>query len=675
MIKDIRKITIILTILIEIALVGCGKRQVRIEIRHLNSLPSVGTRELVAGVAVADITPAPNMPLAGYSMNANVGTGFRTRLYARVIYLRSKDESPVAIVQCDLLSGSLLLHHRVLELIAPETDIDSAGLMIVGTHTHSGPGNYFESNFYNRYASCKNGFDQNFFDFLSGRIAGAVIKAYKTQRPARIATGKTEIWNMTRNRSIKAYRANKNEKDAEVYRAVNPYLHMVRIDCADINGRYRPAGAFSSFSIHGTVVPSSNDFYNGDVFAYIEREFEWSVKKRYNADWDIVYAIANGTHADNSPNYSPGMQGFSEAGRIGREIGRKAFELFVSLENKLAADNIIRSAAREIDVYKDRAINGITLCDRPVVGTTLTAGAEDGPTPVLQSLPPFKEGSRRWFFTGGCQGHKRYLLGPVQYLILPKEDFPHYMYLQVVRINSLMLFALPFEVTMEAGRRVALSGMSKQDKRVTDYAVLSCANGYFGYVTTPEEYSAQHYEGGHTLYGPNTEPFIQEHIKEIGAMLADKKSNGITPDKWIFYLKSSRFYPGKLTPAGERKVFRQPEYVYKQKDNEPYLEFSWYDVPPSEIDFHEPLIYVDVSIDKTGWKRLIDEKGVIDDSGCDISIKFMDKISGKNMGLYEARWYNPLLLKGFYYRFAVAARGAYQTYYSEPFSLAGEKVP
>ena len=30
-------------------------------------------------------------------------------------------------------------------------------------------------------------------------------------------------------------------------------------------------------------------------------------------------------------------------------------------------------------------------------------------------------------------------------------------------------------------------------------------------VTTEEEYARQHYEGGHTLYGPNTNAFIAEH--------------------------------------------------------------------------------------------------------------------------------------------------------------------
>jgi len=76
------------------------------------------------------------------------------------------------------------------------------GLMIAGTHTHSGPGNYFENNFYNDHASNAAGFDSGYFDYLSGQIAEAIIRACADRKPARIATGKVHIRHMTRNRSI-----------------------------------------------------------------------------------------------------------------------------------------------------------------------------------------------------------------------------------------------------------------------------------------------------------------------------------------------------------------------------------------------------------------------------------------------------------------------------------------
>ena len=36
---------------------------------------------------------------------------------------------------------------------------------------------------------------------------------------------------------------------------------------------------------------------------------------------------------------------------------------------------------------------------------------------------------------------------------------------------------------------------------VTEPVVVGLANNYMGYLTTPEEYEMQHYEGGHTVYG------------------------------------------------------------------------------------------------------------------------------------------------------------------------------
>ncbi len=66
---------------------------------------------LLAGAYKIDITPPPGMPLAGYSSNAHFAQGFRTRLYARVIYLKSGNNA-IALVQCDLLSGSCLVQKK-----------------------------------------------------------------------------------------------------------------------------------------------------------------------------------------------------------------------------------------------------------------------------------------------------------------------------------------------------------------------------------------------------------------------------------------------------------------------------------------------------------------------------------------------------------------------------------
>ena len=402
---------------------GCAS--VQMEISKQKPLPDVKNTTLLAGAAKADITAPPGMPMGGYSMWGSYGQGFRTRLYARVLYLKPKSGRSIALVQCDFLTGSLLLNHRVAELIAKETDIGIDGLLIAGTHTHSAPNNYADNNFYNDNTSNARGFDPDYFNYLSTQIADAIISAYKEKMPAKIATGKTQILNMTRNRSIDSYHANKTiskENPPDIYEAVNPDMYMIRVDGLDKNGQYRPLAALSTFSIHATAVSSKNNFYNGDVFAYIEREVEYGIKDKYKTPWEPIHAAFNGTHADTSPNYS--KQGFSEARRIGTFIGKKAWKLFRSMDGKLKNNATIRFAAREIDVFSEPCIDETCLCERPVVGSALAAGADDGPSPIIKNLPWLRQGSPRWFFTKSCQGHKRTLGGPFQYSCHSQEGFP-----------------------------------------------------------------------------------------------------------------------------------------------------------------------------------------------------------------------------------------------------------
>jgi neutral ceramidase len=73
----------------------------------------------------------------------------------------------------------------------------------------------------------------------------------------------------------------------------------------------------------------------------------------------------------------------------------------------------------------------------------------------------------------------------------------------VVQIGDLVAAAVPLELTTEVGFRIrdAMLRRSLEEglgARAT--AVVGLANGYMQYVATREEYQAQHYEGGSTLY-------------------------------------------------------------------------------------------------------------------------------------------------------------------------------
>ncbi|MFW5861650.1 MAG: neutral/alkaline non-lysosomal ceramidase N-terminal domain-containing protein [Spirochaetota bacterium] len=641
-------------------LAACGSaRQVTVRVERKEPLKSEKNSSLLAGTAKTDITPPPGMPLAGYSSLGNRAAGFRHRLYARAIYLRGPGQEGVAVVQCDLLFGSRMLHHRVAELIAEDTDVDLTRLMIAGTHTHSGPGNYYASKFYNRFASCGSGFDPEFFDFLSRRMAQAVIQAYQGRKPAKMATGSVDIKGVSWNRSMPAYRKNFEEDDRQKISAedaVNTTMHMVRIDCITPDGTYKPAGTLCSFSLHCTIIPPENRLYSGDVFGWAERQVEWSMSKTFGTK-DPVCALVNATHADNSPLYNRKQRGFSEAKRLGVLIGTRAFALFERLGDSMTGDVKIRATAQEVDVYRDGGIEGITLCRRPVVGSSLTVGStEDGATPVLKWLPLFREGwgSARWIFTGGCQGHKRYAGGPMQSLVVPRDDFPHVMFFQVMQLDSLYLLPMPFEVTCEAGRHIQKRCATVTNKSDAAFAVISCANGMFGYATTPGEYSAQHYEGGHTLYGPQTVPFLAAYAEKTLTSLDDEIIK--MPRGWEFVQQEASFWPEPVTSRGDRKEQIPPRIVHLKDNRGDMVEFTWLDTAPANIRFHQPLVRVETSSDGVNWTTLEQQGVPVNDDCGDISVECLDDEMDKGMALYKTVWHNPQFTAGHMYRFVILPR-------------------
>jgi len=653
---------------------GCSST-IHLQAKQVSPLPPGRNTTLVAGVGRADITPRPGMPTTGYATNGNSGQGFRTRLYARVIYLKSPGNRPVALVQCDLLSGSELVHRRLAELVAATTDLDPGGIVMSGTHTHTGPGNLLGSNFYVMHAGNAGGLDPAFLDFVTGQIANAIIDAYNDRRPAKIAAGSAEVYGFTRNRSITAYRANKNadpEKAGDIRRAVNPAMHVVRVDCLDgKTGAYRPVAALTSFSIHGTSVPSRNTLYSADVYAYMERELEWEIARRHGGA-RFVHAVVNGTHADNAPDCAgDGCRGYRDARRLGLGLGEKAVALFDSLEPKLRAGVEVRSALREVDHYEAGAIDGIAVCDPPRVGNPLLAGAGDGgPTPVLSAMPFFREGSRRWVFTGGCQGNKRIALWPLQSLILPRGEFPHAITYQAVQLGDVVLLPLPYEVTMEAGRRIAeaaeTSARAGGMGAGTKFVVVSVSNGYTGYCTTPEEYGEQRYEGGHTLYGPNTQPFVAAQAARLAGDLARTGEVRDAPGERTFILTKKTFYRDYDAPKGPRAAVAEPAPC-RDEGGEECRAFRWADVPPSLIDLHRRLVSIEYSENGTTWLPLA-VKGIrVDDDGYDLSVAFTGEITDADLAIYETRWYNPETIDGRWYRFRIEPRQGQGALFSKAF--------
>jgi neutral ceramidase len=379
-------------------------------------------------------------------------------------------------------------------------------------------------------------------------------------------------------------------------------------------------------------------------------------------------------HGDSTFGHLP--VNWKEAKQVGKGIGGEAIGLFEALGERLTADMVVSSAAREINIREHNAVEDVVLCTSAVVGNPLAAGAYERRTPWLAAVPFLRGGNalaRRGVFTDGCQGNKRHLLFSfLQPLFEPKDSFPNTAMFQLIRVNDTVILPIPFEVTVESRRRIA--GRVKREfveageNGIHHVAVASVSNGYFGYTTTPEEYSRQYYEGGHTLYGRRSTPYL---TAQLGVLTRDFLAKGDVQElrpAWRYRLKVTNFYPEPRPSNGRREAVAQPMPVRAETANEEdFIAFRWRDVGPGQMDLHQPLSRVEVK-NQERWETLWVNGEPIHDDGYDLEVRYLAE-RDDGMGKYEVRWYNPIL--GGPYRFVIEPRHGHPPLISQPFNSKG----
>ena len=636
-----------------------------------SDLPDVGG--LLAGASEVDITPPPGMPKAGFSKNAHDGNGFRNRLRARVLHLRAGRTS-LAIVQLDLLSGSALLQHLVAQAVAPSTDVRLPGLLVGATHTHAGPGQFDASQFYNRFASNRPGFDPAWTQFLVNRIAGAVIDAFNTRVPASVGVARTEVWGLTRNRSLDPYSRNQTVTDKRLdpqrkFAAVNPWLHMVRVDARANDGGLRPLAAMTVFSVHGTGISHHCHEYHADLWAYLNDELSRRVERSTGCH-PVIGAI-EGTHADCAPAIRFGRAGFIEAERVGRGIGAEAAGLYDRMEGKLSDQVQLAAGIRELDLDNGGDVIGNHRLAPPLLGASQVAGAKENTTPALHLIPPFRAGYPKPFSKRRPHGAK-WVLGSrrLQPLILPTPDFPRVLTIQVLRIGETTIVGAPFEITVEAGRRIAETvdrggaGGGGAVGGGGNTIVSSVANGYCGYCTTAEEYGRQYYEGGHNLHGPTTQSWLAAQAARLADEVAAVGTGYVAHllPKRRFSLSVRHYLP---VPGAEaltsRQVLAPAEFHDGTKEDPGRWEFRFLDAPPGDLCWHDPLVRVEREDARLGWTIVEDDQGV------NLGVVHQGKSKTNDGHAYAARWFNPWLGAGRRHRVVVLANRGRTELASDPF--------
>jgi neutral ceramidase len=243
-----------------------------------------------------------------------------------------------------------------------------------------------------------------------------------------------------------------------------------------------------------------------------------------------------------------------------------------------------------------------------VLGAAFAAGTKEGPG--AKFCNEGVDGNRLLFACcrvayrirpglGDAQSPKA-LLVPVGALGWTADRLP----IQLVRIGSLVLIALAQEVTIVAGLRLRRAVAELLDLPLDNVLVQGYANDYAGYLTTPEEYDAQRYEGGHTMFGRWQLPAYLQEVVRVATDLRDNRptARGQSPDDRP--PKPTRSQGKRMTPPPCRctGVVRQPADAYAAGDVV-HVEFTVTD-PRARL---LPSYFVVERRDGSEWHRSADD--------------------------------------------------------------------
>ncbi|HEY1828284.1 MAG TPA: neutral/alkaline ceramidase [Acidimicrobiales bacterium] len=490
------------------------------------------------GRGLSDITgEAAECGMLGYGRADQQTRGIHTRLRTRAFVVADGEEgSRVLLIINDLPLVFDSLHQAVLaRLGALFGDLYTASnTMITATHTHCGPGGYSHHLLYN---SNTKGFRPKTFAALVDGMVEAAEQAHRDVGSAELYLAHGELRDASVNRSRVSFDRNPAEERAYFPDAIDPQTTLLRIDRGG-----RTVGAINWFPTHNTSMTNRNRLISADNKGYAGYHWERIVHGHDyltdSADPSFVGAFAQTNAGDMSPNLNlhPGSGPTEDEFENARLIGLRQFTAASTLAE--AGGQQMRGPVDHRVVFLEMAgvdvepsFSGDGAGHRtsgPAGGSASFAGAwADGP-----AFPGFREGRNPFFDWPSkiayllskklrdSQAPKGILLpGGALNRLLPvvAQRVP----VQLLRIGPLYLIGIPGEVTIVAGLRLRRAVAAIVGADVADVLVAGYSNGYIHYVTTPEEYGEQQYEGASTLFGRWELPALVQTAAALATALRD----------------------------------------------------------------------------------------------------------------------------------------------------------
>ncbi|MPY88805.1 MAG: hypothetical protein GEU99_12855 [Luteitalea sp.] len=447
-----------------------------------------------AGAATSNITPKLGLSISG-SMQDKKVEHIHDELHARALVL-DDGATRLAIVVVDSCMIPRQVYDAAKRLVHAHTGLPVQNVLMSATHTHSAPaaGSVFQSDP-----------DQEYLELLTVRIADAVRQAINNLEPAEIGWGVGGVPDQVFNRRWKMrpgsippnpfgdvddVQMNPPAASPDLVEPAGPTdPELSIISARALDGR--PIALFANYSLHyvGGIGPGHA---SADYFGAFARRIEELLRSRSPKrsegesqanDPPFVAALSNGTSGNiNNINFreaQKSMPPYVQMHRVAHDVAAEALRVYETLQHK----------------------PGVALDART---TELTLGVR---------LPSAKDLDRARRIVSRAKGPNmdtREEIYARETLFLSEYPKSVSFILQALRIGDLVIAAIPCEVFVEIGLEL------KEQSPFKHTFTVSLANGYNGYLPTPEHHKLGGYE---TWRARSSYLEVEASPKIVGALL------------------------------------------------------------------------------------------------------------------------------------------------------------
>lgn len=491
-------------------------------------------RTMVLGTGRAALDFPDGLGLFGFGPGGGRGSSAPTAdvthdtLYAKALYLERGDQR-LLLISLDLAAGSRTIQDGVVEGLAKDGHRFRKGeVLVIGTHTHSGPGEYFDS-IYDIFGGPPT--------FQAARTTAEIIAkslvaaraALAERTPCRVGFATRTLWRAGRNRSLRPFLANfegdptrwpveagltpPDEMTPEEI-AVDPRLRVI----AFVDPEGRPLATWGSWCCHpATIHRASMRPYHRDWPGIAVDRME-----RGGVPFAMMHQAANGD-----------VTGLPSGERRVPHAGARMNELADAVTTAWE-DGWAEAAKNATDAELEVGFRWFVPAREPLpkfeIGQPCISGSEEYDPGLLVKM--FGEAATLPWRGQSPQRPKFPAMGPIFALtrvvkaLQARAEHPMWL----LRLGDHVFFASPFEQTTYAAwtveKTLVQAWRAARSETITA-SPLGLAGDYAGYLTTPEEYELQNYEGGHTIYGRDQlKTLVRLWSGMIGSAPLDARSDG-----------------------------------------------------------------------------------------------------------------------------------------------------